>query len=120
MNNVFPLFQQIAIESPADPRTQVTTAVTVIMASNAQLERRIKDLSMHLDVIDHVIEVLGEVGRQEGLRQLSKIIREALMHASRELSEHVKILPTLRNDFVAELSDELKLASRKSNLTVSR
>ena len=116
MSNVFPLFEQVTIESPADPRTQVTTAVTVIMASNAQLERRIKGLSMHLDVIDHVIEVLGEAGRREGLRQLSKNIREALVHASRELSENVRRLPALRNDFVNELS----LVNRNSNFTGPR
>jgi len=81
------------------------------MASNARLERRIKDLSMHLDVIDHVIEVLGEAGMQKGLRQLSKNIREALVHASRELSENVSMLPALRNDVINELS----LVGRNSN-----
>lgn len=116
MNNVFPLFEQVTIESPSDPRTRVTSAVTVIMATNARLERKIKDLSMHLDVVDHVIEVLGEARGQKGLLQLSKNIREALVHASRELSENVRMLPALRNDFVNELS----LLSRNSNFTGSR
>ena len=104
MSNVFPLFEQVTVEGPDDPRTRVTIAVTEIMASNAQLERRIKELSMHLDAIDIVIDALGEAGSQERLLQLTKNNREALMHASRELSENVRMLLALRNNFVNELS----------------
>jgi len=67
MNNVFPLFARVNIESPADPRTLVAAAVTVIMASNAQLERTIKEISRHLVVLDLAIGALGEAGSQERL-----------------------------------------------------
>lgn len=119
MSNVFPLFTQATIESVADPRTQVTTAVTEIMASNAQLERRIKELLIHLDAIDLVIEALGEAGSHENFLQFSKNNRAALIRASRELSEHVKMLPALRNDFVDALSDELSCVSGNRNFIVS-
>jgi hypothetical protein len=103
MSNVFSLFQEKKIEGPMDPARRVTIAVGEIMASNAQLVRAVKELSKHLDAVDHVIEALGETDAKESLMHLSKINRESLVQAVRELSQqHIK-LPALRKDFINEL-----------------
>lgn len=57
------------------------------MASNAQLARAVKELSKHLDTADHVIEALGEKDAKAWLMHLSKINRESLVQAVRELSQ---------------------------------
>jgi hypothetical protein len=60
MSNVFELFKQKKIEDPSGPKTIVTITVVDILASSAQLARTVKELSMHFEAVDRVIDAIND------------------------------------------------------------
>jgi len=104
MSNVFQLFQEKKIEGATDHASRIAIAVAEIMASNGQLAGAVKELSKHLDALDSVIEVFEETSAKERLMHVSKVSRESLTHAVCELSQQLRKLPNLRNEFIEYLA----------------
>jgi hypothetical protein len=93
MNSVLSLFQETKIKAQADVEGQLTIAITHIIALNAQLIRRVKELSKHPDAVDEVAESLNERSARERLMRSSRVSRESLAQSVRELSYQLRKLP---------------------------
>ena len=97
MSNVVQLFAHEQIENPANP-TNVTIAVANLLAVFAELERATKELSKHLDSIDHFIDPIANPEARKRQDQL----REASTIAVRSLSQAIRTLPILQISAILE------------------
>jgi hypothetical protein len=87
MSNVVRLFRQERIEGPSDPDAIVTSAVTDILASHAQLACTIKVLSKHLDALDHITDTVVDIDTRARSKEVAKRSRESLTKAMFDLSQ---------------------------------
>jgi predicted ribosome quality control (RQC) complex YloA/Tae2 family protein len=98
MSNVFQLFEQRKIEKLSDPKTIVTVAVAKILASTVELARTVKELSKHLDALDHAIDAISDTDTRNQLKQVVKPESERLTDAMLELSREIRKLPAAQRE----------------------
>jgi hypothetical protein len=100
MSNVLQLHIKNKIEHPSVPKAIVMVTVADILASNAQLAHTIKELSVHLDAVDHAIDGVSDTDAQNRLKQVAKPARDRLTNAMLGLSEAVRMLAVLQLDLL--------------------
>jgi hypothetical protein len=100
MNNVLQLHIQSKIKHPSVPKAIVMVTVADILASNAQLARTIKGLSVHLDAVDHAIDGVSDTDARNRLREVAKPARDRLTNSMLSLSEAVRMLAVLQLDLL--------------------
>jgi hypothetical protein len=101
MSDIIPILQER--KDPADVERRLTIAITHIIGLNAQLTRRVRELSNQLDAVDEVAESLNDESAREWLMQSSRVSRESLAQSVRELSYQLRKLPALRNELAQDL-----------------
>lgn len=87
MSNVINLFGQRKIEDRSNPESMVTLAVADVLASHTELVRTIKELSKHLDVLDHITDAVSDPDVRVRFKQEAKRSRESLTNAMVDLSQ---------------------------------
>jgi hypothetical protein len=95
MSNVVQLFAHEPIENPANP---ATIAVADLLAVFAELVHATKEVSKHLDWIDHFIDPIGNPEARKRQDQL----REASAIAVHNLTEAIRTLPILQISAILE------------------
>jgi hypothetical protein len=90
MSNVFELFKQKKIEDPSGPKTIVTITVVDILASSAQLARTVKELSMHFEAVDRVIDAINDTDTRNRLKLVTKLGRGRLTNATFEFFQAIR------------------------------
>ena len=98
MSNIVHLFRDEKTRCSRDPESLTLIPVAKIMASIAPLAPAIRELSAHLDVIDGLIESLGDPDAQIPIMQTQEKNRESLILATRGLSLALKKM-ALGNDY---------------------
>ena len=98
MSNVFQLSKQTKIEEPPDSKTILTVAVANILASKFELARMVKELSKHLEVLDHAIDKISDTDTRNLLKHVTKLAYERMTAAILELSREVRTLPAVQRD----------------------
>jgi hypothetical protein len=96
MSNVLQLHKQCKIKHPSGPKTVVIFTVADILASNVRLARTIKELSVHLDAVDHAIDGVSDTDARNRLKQVAKPARDRLTNAMLDLSRVVRKPAALR------------------------
>jgi hypothetical protein len=96
MSNVILLFRQKTIENhPSDEfNNSVTIAIANILTVSAELDSAVKELSVHFDAADKIIDALDDVGIRNQHSLLVTLGRKTLINATFELSQVIKSLPT--------------------------
>jgi hypothetical protein len=73
----------------------IRVAIAQTISSTDLLARKIRELGVHLDNVDRVIDDLPDSKVRQALRDLAKVNRESLIAATRELALQVRKLPGL-------------------------
>jgi len=98
VSNVFQLFKQAKIEEPSDSKVILILAVANILASKFELARMVKELSKHLEVLDHAIDKISDTDTRNLLKHVTKLAYERMTAAILELSREVRTLPAVQRD----------------------
>ena len=89
-NNVIRLFaRKSAGIVLSEPEIRIATAVTTVLASRAQLHRRLKELSKHFDAIENAIDTIEHMETRTRLRESIKLSREAMSKAALQLTQQI-------------------------------
>lgn len=89
MDNVIRLFDQENVERVLPKPERVATAVTNILAANAELDHAVKELSKHFDAIENAIASIDDAQTKIRLEQSSKLSRETLLSATLQLTQMI-------------------------------
>ena len=92
MSNVPQLFWKKKNENPSNLDIGAGIAVADFLASSAHLGCTLKELSIHLDAMDHMIDTIGDTETRNLHRQSMTISREKLTSATLELSRMITML----------------------------
>jgi hypothetical protein len=95
MSNVVRLVRQQKKENPLNLNADLTSAVTDILTTSADLGRALKELSARFDAMDYSVDALGDKETRHSCKQAMKLSREALAKSIFELSREIRKLPSL-------------------------
>jgi chromosome segregation ATPase len=96
-NNVIRLFARKGAGIVlSEPETRIATAVTTVLASSAQLDHTLKELSKHFDTIENAIDSIDDAETRNRLKQSTNLSRETLSEAMLKLSRQIGKLVNCR------------------------
>ena len=91
MDNVIRIFAQknneIALSEPA---TDISPAMTGILASTEHLGQTVKDILKHFDAIENAIDTIEDAEKRSRLKQSTKMSKETLLKAMLQLTRQIE------------------------------
>ena len=111
MSNVFQLGKRKSIEDCSGPKSVITIAVANILTSNAHLIRTVKELSKHLEAVDHIIDAVSDTATRDRFRQIAELNRETLANAMLELCQEASKLRALQGELAGLIARSSEAAN---------
>jgi hypothetical protein len=106
MNNVIRLFERKNAGFPLPEAERIAIVTMNLLASSAQLDHAVKELSKRIDVIENAIDSLDDTEARSRLGQSTSLDRKVLSKAALELSQAIRKLPALQPKRFSKRQDD--------------